>query len=411
VAEHSPLDVAAVRKDFPIFDAHRGLHYLDSASSSQKPRAVIDAMTEYYETTHANVHRGVYAIAQEADARYEAARRRVAQFINAPSEHEVLFTKNVTEAINLVVHSWGRANLREGDAIVLTEMEHHSNIVPWQILQEQLGFDIRWLRVTPEHVLDLSSLDSVLHGAKLLSVTGMSNVMGTMPPLRELIDAAHAAGAIVCVDAAQYVPHLRTDVVDLGADLVAFTGHKMLGPTGIGVLWGRESLLDSMPPFLGGGGMIREVRTEGFTAEGLPHKFEAGTPPIAEAIGLGVACDELDRYGMDAVWAHEQALTSYAIRCLDERFGDELTIHGPRSMSSRGGVLSLGLRDIHPHDITQVLDQSGVCVRAGHHCAKPLMRCLGVGATARASFYVYNDTDDVDALIDALAACVDFFTI
>ena len=406
----SQLDVDAVRKDFPIFDAHPGLHYLDSASSSQKPRAVIDAMTDYYETTHANVHRGVYAIAQEADARFEAARRRIARFIGAPHEHEVLFTKNVTEAINLVAGSWGRANLHAGDAIVLTEMEHHSNIVPWQMLQAELGFEIRWLRVCPEtHVLDLSRLDETLDGAKLLSVTGMSNVLGTMPPLRQLTDAARAAGAISLVDAAQYVPHVRTDVGEIGADLVAFTGHKMLGPTGIGVLWGRETLLDEMPPFLGGGGMIREVRLEGFTPEALPHKFEAGTPPIAEAIGLGVACDELDRYGMDAVWAHEQAITAYALETLTARFGDDVVVHGPRTMDARGGVLSLGLKDLHPHDITQVLDQSGVCVRAGHHCAKPLMKCLGVGAVVRASFYVYNDTDDVDALADALAACADFF--
>ena len=404
------LDAEAVRKDFPIFDAHPGLHYLDSAASSQKPRAVIDAMTDYYETTHANVHRGVYAIAQEADARYEAARQRIARFIGAPRDHEVLFSKNVTESINLVAGSWGRANLREGDAIVLTEMEHHSNIVPWQILQAELGFEIRWLRVCRDtHTLDLSDLDQKLDGAKLLSVTGMSNVLGTMPPLRHLTDAARAAGAISLVDAAQYVPHLRTDVGEIGADLVAFTGHKMLGPTGIGVLWGREDLLDAMPPFLGGGGMIREVRLEGFTPEALPHKFEAGTPPIAEAIGLGVACDELDRYGMDNVWAHEQAMTAYALEALTERFGDDVVVHGPRTMDARGGVLSLGFKDLHPHDITQVLDQSDVCVRAGHHCAKPLMRCLGVGAVVRASFYVYNDTDDVDALADALAACADFF--
>ena len=409
----SALDTAAVRKDFPIFEHHatqgKPLVYLDSAASSQKPRAVIDAMTDYYETTHANVHRGVYAIAQEADARYEHARRRIAQFINAPSENEVLFSKNVTESINLIAGSWGRANLRAGDAIVLSEMEHHSNIVPWQILQAELGFDIRWLRVTPDHVLELSNLDEVLDGAKLLSITGMSNVMGTMPPLRHLADAAHAAGALIAVDAAQYVPHLATDVQALDVDLFAFTGHKMLGPTGIGVLWGRESILDAMPPFLGGGGMIREVRLEGFTAEALPHKFEAGTPPIAEAIGLGVACDELDRYGMDAVWAHEQALTRYAMETLADRFGDDVIVHGPRTMDARGGVLSLGFKDLHPHDITQVLDQSGVCVRAGHHCAKPLMKCLGVGAVVRASFYVYNDTDDVDALADALQACSDFF--
>ena len=409
----SALDVAAVRKDFPIIEHHASLGrpfvYLDSASSSQKPRAVIDAMSEYYETTHANVHRGVYAIAQEADARYEAARRRVARFVNAPSENEILFTKNVTEALNLVAGSWGRANLRAGDIVVLTEMEHHSNIVPWQILQEQIGFEIRWLRVTPDHVLDLSDLEQTLDGAKVLSFTAMSNVLGTIPPIRHLVDAAHAAGAIAVIDAAQYVPHLPTDVQAMGADLVAFTGHKMLGPTGIGVLWGRETLLDAMPPFLGGGGMIREVRLDGFTPEGLPHKFEAGTPPIAEAIGLAVACDELDRYGMDAVWAHERRVTAYAIETLTERLGDDLVIHGPPADGDRGGVLSLGFKDIHPHDITQVLDQSGVCVRAGHHCAKPLMRCLGVGATARASFYVYNDTDDVDALADALLACADFF--
>jgi cysteine desulfurase/selenocysteine lyase len=407
------LDTAAVRKDFPIYEhfAAQGkpFVFLDSASSSQKPRAVIDAMTDYYETTHANVHRGVYAIAQEADARYEGARRRIARFVNAPIADEILFTKNVTEALNLVAQSWGRANLTSDDVVVLTEMEHHSNIVPWQILQSQLGFEIRWLRVTPDHVLDLSNLDQALDGAKVLSVTGMSNVLGTMPPLRQLVDAAHAAGAIAVVDAAQYVPHLATDVQAIGADLVAFTGHKMLGPTGIGVLWGNETLLDSMPPFLGGGGMIREVRLDGFTPEELPHKFEAGTPPIAEAIGLAVACDELDRYGMDAVWAHEQRVTKYAIDSLTDRFGDDIVIHGPRTMEARGGVLSIGFKGIHPHDITQVLDQSGVCMRAGHHCAKPLMRCLGVGATARASFYVYNDTDDVDALADALATTSDFF--
>jgi cysteine desulfurase / selenocysteine lyase len=409
----SALDATAVRKDFPIYEHHASLgkpfHYLDSAASSQKPRAVIDAMTDYYETTHANVHRGVYAIAQEADARYEHARRRIAQFINAPSDREVLFTKNVTESLNLVAQSWGRANLGPGDAIVLTEMEHHSNIVPWQILQSQLGFEIRFLRVTPDHVLDLSTLDETLDGAKLLSVTGMSNVLGAMPPLRTLVDAAHAAGAIVAVDAAQYVPHVRTDVQALDVDLFAFTGHKMLGPTGIGVLWGRESLLDAMPPFLGGGGMIREVRLEGFTPEELPHKFEAGTPPIAEAIGLGVACDELDRLDLDAIIAHERHLTAYAVDTLADRFGSELVVHGPPVGPDRGGVLSFSLRDLHPHDVTQVLDESGVCVRAGHHCAKPLMKCLGVGAVVRASFYVYNDEADVDALAEALQRCADFF--
>jgi cysteine desulfurase / selenocysteine lyase len=404
------LDVQAVKKDFPIFDRRdQPLVFLDSAASSQKPRAVIDAMADYYERSHANVHRGVYALAEEATARYEGARRRVAQFINAPSDRGVLFSKNVTESLNLVAWSWGKANLSAGDVVVLTEMEHHANIVPWLMLQEERGIDIRWLKVTPDHVLDLSTLEQTLDGAKLLSFTAMSNVLGTLNPVEQLTEAAHAAGAIVCLDAAQYVPHLPSDVQALGVDLFAFTGHKMLGPTGIGVLWGKEDLLDSMPPFLGGGGMIREVRTDGFTADELPHKFEAGTPPIAEAVGLAAACDELDRYGMDEVWAHEKALTEYAIRTLNDRFGDDLVVHGPRTVDARGGVLSLGFKDLHPHDVTQVLDQSGVCVRAGHHCAKPLMKCLGVGAVVRASFYVYNDTSDVDALADALQACSDFF--
>ncbi|MCU1374387.1 MAG: putative cysteine desulfurase [Actinomycetia bacterium] len=404
------LDVQAIKKDFPIFeDREQPLVFLDSAASSQKPRAVLDAMTNYYERSHANVHRGVYALAEEATARYEGARSRVARFINAPSEREVLFSKNVTESLNLVAHSWGRANLSAGDVVVLTEMEHHANIVPWLMLKEERGIELRYIPVTRDHVLDLSGLDQLLDGAKLLSFTAMSNVLGTINPIGQLTDAAHAAGAVVCVDAAQLVPHQRTDVQALDVDLFAFTGHKMLGPTGIGVLWGREALLEAMPPFLGGGGMIREVRLDGFTPDELPHKFEAGTPPIAEAVGLGVACDELDRYGMDNVWAHEQEITAYAIRTLTERFGDDLVVHGPPASDQRGGVLSLGFKGLHPHDITQVLDQSGVCVRAGHHCAKPLMRCLGVGAVVRASFYVYNDTSDVDALADALQACSDFF--
>lgn len=409
------IDVETVKKDFPIFDAPREhpLVFLDSAASSQKPRAVIDAMSDYYERSHANVHRGVYALAEEATARFEGARRRIAQFINAPSDREVLFSKNVTESLNLVAQSWGRANLSAGDVVVLTEMEHHANIVPWLMLKEQLGIELRYLKVTPspDFRLDLSDLDRVLDGAKLLSFTAMSNVLGTMNPIEQLTEAAHAAGAVVCVDAAQYVPHLATDVQALGVDLLGFTGHKMLGPTGIGVLWGREELLEVMPPFLGGGGMIREVRLDGFTPDELPHKFEAGTPPIAEAIGLGVACDELDRYGMDNVWAHEVHLTDYAIRSLTDRFGDDLVVHGPRNAEARGGVLSLGFKDLHPHDVTQVLDQSGVCVRAGHHCAKPLMKCLGVGAVVRASFYVYNDESDVDALGDALQTCADFFGV
>jgi cysteine desulfurase/selenocysteine lyase len=405
------LDVTAIKKDFPIFDVVRDkpLVFLDSAASSQKPRAVIDAMSEYYETTHANVHRGVYAIAEEATARYEGARARIGRFVNAYSEREILFSKNVTESLNLAAHSWGRANLRAGDAIVLTEMEHHANLVPWLMLKDELGIELRYIGLTEDGRLDLSNFDQLIDGAKLLGVTAMSNVLGTINPVRDLADRAHAAGALVVVDGAQYVPHFATDVRELGADLFGWTGHKMLGPTGVGVLWGREELLESMPPFLGGGDMIRDVRLDGFTPNELPWKFEAGTPPIAEVIGLGVACDELERYGLDNVREHERQITAYAITRLTERFGDDITIHGPHDVAHRGGVVSFAFKSLHPHDVSQVLDEWGVCVRAGHHCAKPLMRRLGVGATARASFYVYNDESDVDALVSALEHCSDFF--
>ncbi len=407
------LDIAVVRGDFPVYDVPRQprLVYLDSAASSHKPRAVLDAMDDYYRTTHANVHRGVYAMAEEATARFEAARAIVARFIGATSTREVLFSKNATESLNLVAHAWGRANLRRGDVVVLTEMEHHANLVPWLLLADQLGLQLRYLGITDDGLLDTSNLERGLDGARLVSLTAMSNVLGTLTPVRQVADAAHAAGAVVVVDASQYVPHLVTDVVALGADFLAFTGHKMLGPTGIGVLWGRAELLEAMPPFLGGGEMISDVRLDGFTCNELPWKFEAGTPPIAEAIGLGAAVGELDRYGMEAVRAHEVALTSYALRTLGDRYGDDLVVHGPADPCGRGGVLSFSFRGIHPHDISQVLDQAGVCVRAGHHCAKPLMRRLGVGATARASFYVYNDESDVDALADALDSCSDLFCL
>ncbi|MDP8953987.1 MAG: aminotransferase class V-fold PLP-dependent enzyme, partial [Actinomycetota bacterium] len=351
----------------------------------------------------------VYAMAEEATARFEAARAKVARFIGAASTREVLFAKNATESLNLVAHSWGRANLRRGDVVVLTEMEHHANLVPWLLLADQLDLRLRYLGITDDGLLDTSDLETALDGARLVGLTAMSNVLGTLTPVRQVADAAHAAGAVVVVDASQYVPHLVTDVAALGADFLAFTGHKMLGPTGIGVLWGREALLEAMPPFLGGGEMISDVRLDGFTCNELPWKFEAGTPPIAEAIGLGAAVGELERYGMEAVRAHEVALTSYALRTLAGRYGDELVVHGPADPCGRGGVLSFSFRGIHPHDISQVLDQAGVCVRAGHHCAKPLMRRLGVGATARASFYVYNDEADVDALADALDSCSELF--
>jgi cysteine desulfurase/selenocysteine lyase len=410
------VDVTAVKKDFPILDqpvgdGGRRLVYLDSASSSQKPRAVLDAMDEYYETTHANVHRGVYSIAAEATERYENARARVARFIGAPTAEGVVFTKNVTESINLVAYAWGRANLGPGDAVLLTEIEHHANLVPWLMLREERDIELRFVPMADDFTLDLSELDRLVDGVKLVGVTAMSNVLGTLPPVRRIADAAHATGALVLVDAAQHVPHLPTDVGALGADFLGFTGHKLCGPTGIGVLWGRPELLEAMPAFMGGGEMIRDVRLDGWTPNEVPWKFEAGTPPIAEAIGLHAAIDYLDGLGMEAVREHEVGLTGYALRALTTRFGDELTIHGPSEPAQRGGVLSLSFRDVHPHDISQVLDQEGVCVRAGHHCAKPLMRRLGVGATARASLYIYNDEADVDALADGLEAASDFFAL
>jgi len=406
------LDVAAIRKDFPILDrqVHGGrLVYLDSANTSQKPRPVLEAMESYYERSNANVHRGTYLIAEEATNLLEGARATVARFIGAASTREVVFTKNATEALNLVAKAWGGANLREGDAVVLTELEHHANIVPWHQLRELLGIELRWIPVGPDGHLDLSDLDRLVDGAKVVTFAAMSNVLGTMLPVERLVQAAHDAGAIAVVDASQHVPHVQTDVRAWGADFVAFTGHKMCGPTGIGVLWGTEDVLDATPPFLTGGEMILNVTKEGFTPNELPWKFEAGTPPIAEAVGLGAAVDYLTGLGMDRIREHEVALTAYALRSLAERFGDDLRIHGPTEPAERGGVLSFEYRDLHPHDLTQVFDQHGVCVRAGHHCAKPLMRTLGASATARASLYVYNDEDDVDALADAIAAARDFF--
>jgi cysteine desulfurase/selenocysteine lyase len=408
----STLTANAVKRDFPLLaqPAHgRPIVYVDSAATSQKPQVVLDAMTEYYETINANVHRGVYAIAEQATNAMEAARRKVQGFIGARSEREIIFTKNATESLNLVAYSWGRANLQAGDVVVLTELEHHANIVPWHILKSERDIELRFLRVRPDGQLDLDDLDNLLDGAKLVSFSAMSNVLGTLTPVRRIADAAHRAGASVCIDACQYVPHLPTDVSELGADLLAFSGHKMCGPTGVGVLWGHEAILEAMPPFLGGGEMIRDVRLDGFTPNDLPWKFEAGTPPIAEIIGLGVAVDYLERLGMSAVRQHEVELTAYTLRTLTERFGDDIHIYGPSEPGQRGAVFSFSVRDLHPHDISQVLDQQGVCVRAGHHCAKPLMRVLGIGATARASLYIYNDESDVDALADALESAAKFF--
>jgi len=408
------LDPGALRGDFPILSTKgrsgSRLVYLDSASSSQRPSAVLDAMTEYYSTTHANVHRGVYEIAEEATRRFEAARVSAGRLIGAPKpSREIVFTKNVTEAINLVAFTWGRRNLNKGDAIVLTEIEHHANLVPWLMLAEERGIELRFLKMADDFRLDLSNLDDLLDGARLVCVTAASNVLGTVVDLAPIAAAAHAAGALVLADGAQLAPHRPVDVGSLGVDFFGYTSHKMLGPTGIGVLWGREELLEAMPPFLGGGEMISDVRLDGFTPNDIPWKFEAGTPPIAEAIGLGAAIEYLEGVGLEAIQAHEIALTSYAVEALRERY-DEFTIYGPEPEPNwRGGVISFGFGSVHPHDIAQVLDEKGVCVRAGHHCAKPLMRRLGVAATTRASFYLYNDEEDVDALVEALAAVRELF--
>lgn len=408
------LAVATIKKDFPILDQAqngRRLVFLDSAASSQRPSQVIDAMSEFYNSTYANVHRGVYRLAEESTNQYELARRKVAGFIGATSPSEVVFTKNATEAINLVAHSWGRANLAAGDVVVVSMLDHHANIVPWQMLAAELGIDLRWIPVTDDGQLDLTDIDRLLDGAKILAVTAMSNVTGAITPISDLMAKAKTAGAVTLLDACQYVPHLPTNVVELGADFVAFSGHKMLGPSGIGVLWGNQELLESMPPFLGGGGMILNVTTDGFTPDAPPGRFEAGTPPIVEAVGLGAAIDYLEGVGMEAIRAHEVSLTAYAMRKLSTTLGDSVTVHGPSEPAQRGGVLSIELEGVHAHDVSQILDEHAVCIRPGHHCAKPLMRHFGVAATARASFYLYNDESDADALAEALVAARDFFAL
>ena len=407
-----PLDGTVLKEQFPLLAREvrgRPIVYLDSAATSQKPLSVLQAMDDYYRTINSNVHRGVYMIAEEATNQMERARGLVREFIGARSNNEIVFTKNATESLNLAALSWGRSNLSTGDVVVLTHMEHHANIVPWHMLNAEIGLELRWIPLDADGRLDLADLDSLLDGAKVLAFSAMSNVLGTINPVRTLTDAARGAGAISIVDGCQSVPHLPTDVRELGADFLAFSGHKMCGPTGIGVLFGREDLLEAMPPMLGGGEMIRDVRLDGFTTNDLPWKFEAGTPPIAEIIGLGAAVEWLQGVGMDNVRAHEVALTRYTTATLADRFGDRIRIHGPTDPQERGGVFSFDFDGLHPHDISQVLDEHAVCVRAGHHCAKPLMKILEVGATARASVYVYNDTSDIDALADALDEAGSFF--
>ncbi|MFN3763287.1 MAG: cysteine desulfurase [Anaerolineae bacterium] len=397
------LDMEQIRADFPALS--RTVHghplvFLDSAASSQKPLPVLEAMERIYRECYANVHRGIYAFSEEATLAYENARDRVASFINAPVREEIVFTRNTTEAINLVAYAWGRTNIRPGDRILLTEMEHHSNLVPWQLLAQEKGAHLVYLPITDDGLLRMDLLDSLLdERVKLVAVTMMSNVLGTINPVQEIIRKAHAVGAVVLVDAAQAVPHMPVDVQALDCDFLAFSGHKMCGPTGIGVLYGKEALLEAMPPFLSGGDMIRKVEWESATWNRLPWKFEAGTPAFVEGIGLGAAVDYLTGIGMEAIAEHERELTAYAMERLSALEG--LTIVGPPA-HQRGGVIAFTFRGIHPHDVAHMLDMEGVAVRAGHHCAQPLHRRLGLTATVRASFYLYNTPEEVDYLAQAL---------
>lgn len=398
------IDVAALRADFPILE--RRVHgvplvYLDSAATSQKPLSVLRAMDAYYRETNANVHRGVYELAAEATARYEDGRTAVAALVNSTREGTI-FTKNASEAINLVAWAWGVRTLTPGDEIVVTQMEHHSNIVPWQLVARITGATVKFAPVTPDGELDMDAMEALIGPrTRMVAVVHASNVLGTINPVADIARLAHAQGALALVDASQSVPHMPVDFEALGCDFMAFTGHKMLGPTGIGVLVGRPALLDTIEPFLGGGEMISNVTTEGSTWADLPWKFEAGTPPIAEAVGLGAAARYLQGLGMEAVRAHEEEMAARLLEALDEVPG--ITIYGPRDPARRGAAVSFSLPDIHPHDIAQLVDRDGVSVRAGHHCAKPLMTVLGVGATARASAYVYNTPEDADTLVRALA--------
>jgi cysteine desulfurase/selenocysteine lyase len=398
------LNVNEIRKDFPILQRETQpgtrLIYLDSTATSQKPLAVLNAMEDYYRSSNANIHRGVHTLAEEATTLYEQAREKIARFINAPFARQIIYTRNTTESINLVAYTWARANLTAGDLVILTEMEHHSNLVPWQMLQAERGIELDFIPVTEDGLLDLDAYKALLsRSPKFVSFTHMSNVLGTINPAGEIIRLAHAAGALTLVDAAQSVPHLKVDVQALDADFLAFSAHKMCGPTGIGALYGKAELLESMPPFLGGGDMIKEVHLHSFRANTLPHKFEAGTPAIAEAVGFGAAADYLTSLGMDNISAHEHEITEYALEKLEEVPG--LKLFGP-SADKKGGVAAFTFDGIHPHDIAQILDRDGIAIRAGHHCAQPLHEKFGIPATSRASFYLYNTKDEVDMLVNGI---------
>ncbi|HEV2037249.1 MAG TPA: cysteine desulfurase [Candidatus Eremiobacteraceae bacterium] len=404
VAADRPLalteaEVARIRADFPILKERphgKPLVFLDSAASSQKPIQVIEAMDDYYRRYHANIHRGIYHISELATEAYEDARAKVARFIGSPCAAECIFVRNATEGLNLVAYAWGRTNIKKGDVILATEMEHHSNLVPWQILAQEKEAKLRFVPITSDGRLDLTNLDELLKGVKLFAFTAVSNTLGTINPVKELSARARAAGAISVVDACQAVPRMPVDVTDWQCDFMAFSSHKMLGPTGIGVLWGRKELLDSMPPFMSGGGMINVVRYESSTYADVPARFEAGTPAIAEAVGLGAAVDYLETIGMDRVHAYEMELAKLALEKLSAE--TNVIIYGP-GIAYRTGVISMTVGDIHAHDLASILDREGICVRAGHHCNQPLMEKLGVPATTRASFYIYNTPAEIDALI------------
>ena len=405
------LNLTEIRKDFPILEREIRpgvrLTYLDSTATSQKPLSVLRAMDDYYRHSNANIHRGVHTLAEEATALYEAAREKIARFINAASARQIIYTRNTTESINLVAYSWARANLIQGDLVLLTEMEHHSNLVPWQMLQAERGIELDFIQVTEDGLLDLEAYGTLLsRRPKLVSFTHMSNVLGTINPAAEMIHLAHDAGAITMVDGAQSVPHLTVDVQALDADFYAFSAHKMCGPTGIGALYGKAALLESMPPFLGGGDMIKEVKLRSFRPNTLPHKFEAGTPAIAEAVGFGAAVDYLTSLGMDNIAAHEHQITEYALERLEEIPGVKL--FGP-SADKKGGVAAFTLEGVHPHDVAQILDRDGIAVRAGHHCAQPLHEKFGIPATSRASFYLYNTKDEVDLLVNGIYKVKEMF--
>ncbi len=404
------LDVSRIREDFPILLRTVGdkpMVFLDSAATSQKPVQVIDAESEFYRRHNANVHRGIYMLSEEATELYETARGKIARFVGASDPATIVFTRGTTESLNLVAYAWGRKFLKEGDEILLSDIEHHSNIVPWQLCARDTGAVLRFIPLTDDGLLDLSELGSLLtERTKILSVSGMSNSLGTLPPVRQLADAAHTVGAVICVDGAQMVPHVPVDVADLDCDFLSISGHKMLGPTASGGLYARRELLEAMDPFLGGGHMIEEVFHDHSTWNDVPYKFEAGTMNIAQEVGLGAAVDYLERLGMTAVRAHEEDVTGYAI---DKLLEAGATIFGPKDLTIRGGAVSFWYKEIHPHDLATILNEEGVAVRAGHHCNQLVMRRFGVPATTRASFYVYNTKDEVDALVAALARAEEVF--